>query len=58
MDTKPGDLYRWAVSDGVELSFNKNPSRGYFFIVRKIALNFGITVDDDLDRLEPERTCR
>ena len=35
MDTKPGDLYRWAVSDGVELSFNKNPSRGYFFIVRK-----------------------
>lgn len=32
---KPGDLYRWAVSDGLELSYNKNPSRGYFFIVRK-----------------------
>jgi len=35
MKHKPGDLYRWAVSDGVELSYNKNPSRGYFFIVRK-----------------------
>lgn len=35
MKTKPGDLYRWAVSDGVELSYNKNPSRGYFFIIRK-----------------------
>ncbi len=33
--TKPGDLYRWAVSDGVELSCGKNPSRGYFFIIRK-----------------------
>lgn len=32
---KPGDLYRWAVSDGVELSYNKNPSRGYFFVIRK-----------------------
>ena len=35
LDRKPGDLYRWAVSDGVELSYNKNPSRGYFFIIRK-----------------------
>ena len=35
MKTKPGDLYRWAVSDGVEISYKKNPSRGYFFIIRK-----------------------
>ncbi len=35
MKTKPGDLYRWAVSDGVELSYKKNPSSGYFFIIRK-----------------------
>jgi hypothetical protein len=35
MKTKPGDLYRWAVSDGVEISYRKNPSRGYFFIIRK-----------------------
>ena len=27
MKTKPGDLYRWAVSDGVEISYKKNPSR-------------------------------
>ena len=35
MRKRPGDLYRWVVSDGVELSYRKNPSRGYFFIIRK-----------------------
>ena len=30
-----GSLYRWATSDGVEVSHGKNPERGVFFIVRK-----------------------
>jgi len=35
MKTRPGDLYRWAVSDGMELSYNKNPTKGFYFIIRK-----------------------
>lgn len=30
-----GSLYRWAASDGVELSHGKDPERGVFFVVRK-----------------------
>ena len=30
-----GSLYRWATSNGVEVSHGKNPERGVFFIVRK-----------------------
>ena len=35
MKREPDDLYLRAVSDGVELSYNRNPSRGCFFIIRK-----------------------